>query len=219
MRAAAPSPSPPRLPPLLERARLAGLAHDQVIGEAELAGDALPDQHARGVSFDTVLLTAVDLSGSALEHLRVADAELRDCNLANVRARQARIANAVFGGCRMTGVDLGEAVVRDVTLRGCRIDLASFSAARMERVSFEECVLEQTDFLEARLDGVRFHACALAGADLRGARLDRCELRGNQMDGVQGVASLRGAAMEWGDIVGMAGAFAAALGVEVLDAD
>jgi hypothetical protein len=36
---------------------------------------------------------------------------------------------------------------------------------------------------------------------------------------MQGVESLRGAAMEWSDIVGMAGVWAAALGIEVLDGD
>jgi hypothetical protein len=39
------------------------------------------------------------------------------------------------------------------------------------------------------------------------------------VEGLQGVASLRGAVMEWADILEMAGAFATALGVEVLDAD
>jgi len=33
------------------------------------------------------------------------------------------------------------------------------------------------------------------------------------------VQSLRGAAMEWADVVGMAGLWAAALGIEVLDVE
>ena len=37
--------------------------------------------------------------------------------------------------------------------------------------------------------------------------------------GLQGVESLRGAAMEWPDILDMAGVWAAALGIEVLDAE
>ncbi len=36
---------------------------------------------------------------------------------------------------------------------------------------------------------------------------------------MQGVKNLSGAAMEWSDIVAMAGSWAAALGIEVLDPD
>jgi uncharacterized protein YjbI with pentapeptide repeats len=86
-------------------------------------------------------------------------------------------------------------------------------------VTFEDCLLAQTDFLEAQLESVRFHGCELSGANFRGARLDSCEFRRSDLTGVQGVESLRGAAMEWPDIVELAGTWAAALGIEVLEAD
>lgn len=68
------------------------------------------------------------------------------------------------------------------------------------------------------LDAVRFHRCDLTRADFRGARLKRCEFRGSDLTGLEGVESLRGAAMDWPGIVEMAGVWAAALGIEVLDA-
>jgi uncharacterized protein YjbI with pentapeptide repeats len=119
----------------------------------------------------------------------------------------------------LTGIDLPEATLRDVTIRGCRVDLASFGFCRLERVSFEDCLLAQTDFLEAELDSVRFHGCDLTRADFRGARLHRCELRRNDLTELQAVENLRGAAMEWADIVAMSGTLAAALGIKVLDQD
>ena len=45
------------------------------------------------------------------------------------------------------------------------------------------------------------------------------ELRGCALDGVSGLERLRGAAMPWADVVGNAGAFAAALGIRVLGED
>jgi uncharacterized protein YjbI with pentapeptide repeats len=84
-------------------------------------------------------------------------------------------------------------------------------------VCFEDCVLTQTDFLEARLESVCFNGCDLSEADVRGARLAHCELRRCELTGLQGVESLRGAAMEWSDIIDMAGVWAKALGIEVLD--
>ena len=56
-------------------------------------------------------------------------------------------------------------------------------------------------------------------ADFRGARLTHCEFRRSDLTGLQGVESLRGAALEWPDIVEMAGVWATALGIEILEAD
>jgi Pentapeptide repeats (8 copies) len=74
-----------------------------------------------------------------------------------------------------------------------------------------------TDFMQARLESVAFHGCDLTNGDFRGAKLKRCELRRSDLTGVQGVESLRGLAMEWPDIVELAGVWAAALGIEVLE--
>ncbi len=41
----------------------------------------------------------------------------------------------------------------------------------------------------------------------------------DHLDGIEGVESLRGAAMEWPDVVAAAGTFATALGIGILDAD
>ncbi|HYM55372.1 MAG TPA: pentapeptide repeat-containing protein [Solirubrobacteraceae bacterium] len=218
VRRAAP-PRGPELPARLERGKSAALSHDASFTETELTGASLVDQHARGLTFETAKLAGVDLSGSRLEHLRIVDAVLDGCNLANVQGRGARLSRVVVKDSRLTGIDLSEGVLTDVTFQGCRVDLASFSSRRLERVTFEDCVLAQTDFLEARLDSVGFHGCDLTNADLRGARLERCELRRSDLTGLQGVASLRGAAMEWPDIVEMAGVWATALGIEVLDSD
>lgn len=122
-------------------------------------------------------------------------------------------------GSRLTGVHVPEGRLLDVAFVGCRIDLASFGFSKLLRVTFEDCVLRQTDFLEAELDSVRFHDCDLTEADFRGARLQACEFRRSNLNGLQGVTSLRGAAMEWPDIVELAGVWAAALGIEVLDVD
>ncbi len=112
---------------------------------------------------------------------------------------------------------LVEARLSDVLIIGCRVDLASFGGTRMERVTFEDCQMAQTDFLEATLDGVRFHGCDLRAVDFRGARLRNTEFRRCELIELQGVESLRGASLEWETIVGMAGVWAAALGIKTLD--
>ena len=101
--------------------------------------------------------------------------------------------------------------------RDCRIDLATFAGTTFERVVFDGCMLAQAEFREALLRSVRFEHCDLTEADLTGLRIDGCELRSCTLDGLAGAERLRGAAMPWGDIVGHAGVFAAALGIRLLD--
>jgi uncharacterized protein YjbI with pentapeptide repeats len=216
---AVPTPQEPRLPRELGLGEVAELHHDATVSEIELADVALVDQRANGVSFAAVRLSNVDLSGSHLDHLRIADGTLLRCNLANVRARNASITRVAVEGSRITGLTAPRATLRDLTLRDCRIDLASFGYSRLERVTFEDCLLGQSDFLEAQLEAVRFYRCDLTRADFRGARLKHCEFRRSNLTGLEGVESLRGAAMEWPDIVEMAGTFAATLGIGILDAD
>jgi uncharacterized protein YjbI with pentapeptide repeats len=76
-----------------------------------------------------------------------------------------------------------------------------------------------TTFLEAQLESVSFRDCDLQRADFRDARLKRCEFRRSDLNGAEGIANLRGSAMEWPDIVNMAGVWAAALGIETLDSE
>jgi hypothetical protein len=63
------SPREPELPAELQRIELSALEHDHAVAEFELAGAALADQRAGGVSLQSVRLTNVALSGSRLEAL------------------------------------------------------------------------------------------------------------------------------------------------------
>jgi uncharacterized protein YjbI with pentapeptide repeats len=209
----------PTLPRELEPVTIETLSHDARYSGVELVNANLSLQHARGVRLATCKLTDIDLSGSELEHLSIADGHIAGCNLANVQARRAEAVRVRVETSRLTGIALTDATLHDVAFTGCRVDLASFGGCRMTRVEFTDCVLAQTDFLDAQLDSVRFSGCRLERSDFRGARLRHCEFRRNDLTGVQGIQSLAGAALEWGDIVGMAGEFAVALGIGVLDAD
>ena len=212
-----PTPRAPSLPAQLTDAAPSVLTHDDSFAEAAIGGCELPGQVARGVSLRECTLTGTDLSSSKLEGFGLSDVALRGCNLANLAAPRASLMRTTFDECRMTGMAVSGGLLRDVVIRGCRVDLASFGGCRLQRVSFEDCRLTQTDFLEAELDGVRFTGCDLTEADLRGARLRRCELRGNTLDGLLGIESLRGAAMRWADIVEGAPLWASALGITALE--
>jgi uncharacterized protein YjbI with pentapeptide repeats len=209
-------PLPPRLPSWLEKATMRALTDDAACSEVELASLSIAEQHTQGVKLDSARISDVDVSGSRLDGLRLVDDLLERCNLANVQARRAAATRVSIENSRMTGVTLSEATLHDVMVRDCRVDLASFSHSRLQRVSFENCMLVQTDFLESQLESVSFEHCDLSRADFRGARMQRCQLRRNNLAGLQGVGNLKGASMEWPDIVEMAGTLASEIGIEVL---
>ena len=211
------APQPPHPVAELEATAPSALEHDETHAEVSLTDVDLADQHAGGVTFESVELRRVDLSGSRLEQLSLRDATLTGCNLANLNARGAGFTRVVVEASRLTGTVLLEATLSDVTFRGCRIDLASFAHSRLTRVTFEDCILRQADFLGAFLDSVRLDGCELVEADLRDARVRRCELRRCALEDLQGVERLRGFAMPWADIVEQAGLWASALGITVLE--
>ncbi len=215
--AAPEAPAAPDLADRLDSGNVAALVEDQTVAELEPTRDMLAEQHAKGVSLTSARLIDVDLSGSSLERLDLTDLVLRGCNLANARAPGVSAFRVLIERSRLTGVQLTEGLLRDVIVRECRVDLATFGFSHLERVSFEDCVLTQSDFLDGQLESVRFHRCDLTGADFRGARLTSCEFRASDLSDLQGIECLRGAAMPWVDVVAMAGAWATALGIEILD--
>jgi uncharacterized protein YjbI with pentapeptide repeats len=147
----------------------------------------------------------------------VADLRATGDDLANLEAPEMSLRRAVLSGVRLTGVQWTRATIGDTVFRDSRMNLAGFAGTTFERVSFEGCDLRQADFREALFRSVRLTRCDLTEADLSGLRIDRCEVRGCTLDAVAGLERLRGAAMPWGDVVGNAAQFAAALGIRVLE--
>ena len=82
---------------------------------------------------------------------------------------------------------------------------------------FRDCRLEESDFYGAELEDVLFERCDLRLATIDGMKPTRVEVRGCNLDGLQGAAALRGVRMPWNDDVGNGPLFAAALGIEIVD--
>ena len=66
-------------------------------------------------------------------------------------------------------------------------------------------MLREADFQGAALGSVRFDGCELRSATFAGARCAATELHRCELDGIEGVEGLRGAALPWPDLVGLAG--------------
>ena len=100
------------------------------------------------------------------------------------------------------------AALEDAQLGGLERTGLSIVGSRLERVDLAAARLPNLRIVDAVL-----HGCNLANVQARGASLVRCELRD-----LHGVERLRGVAIEWDDLLELAPALAAALGIGLLDA-
>ncbi|HEX8106004.1 MAG TPA: pentapeptide repeat-containing protein [Solirubrobacteraceae bacterium] len=210
---------PPQIPAALTEPALFELI-DGARHAGERWADATPDLaagEAEGVRLEGCALERVDLTGARLPGLELRDCRLTGCSLANVLALRADLVRVELRGCRLTGLDLAEVAGGDVLLEGCRADLSSLRFAKLTRATFRDCLLARADLGGADLRGAAFEGCDLSGAELSGARLERATLVNCRLDGVRGIEALRGVRMAWPDVVGLAAAFAAQLGIELLD--
>ncbi|MDN0194211.1 pentapeptide repeat-containing protein [Streptomyces sp. S.PNR 29] len=195
------------------------------------AADLQPDGDYDGVDFQNTDLTGHDGTGA-----RFMDCALRGCALDETRLPHARILDSVLTGVRGVGTDLAESTLRDVELldarlggtrlhgaalervliHGGKIDYLNLRSARLRDVVFESCTLIEPDFGGARLERVQFLDCTLQGVDFSGATLTDVDLRGAaSLEITRGVERLAGAVISPGQLVELAGVFAAALGVRV----
>ena len=212
----------PRAPQLAVNLKRPEVARDVFVDEAHLQGMRLEgmqfaDIEAEKVELRRFLMTEVDLSGVKLDGLDLVDGSINGCNLANLRSQSCTLERVVIEGSRLTGAVLVEPRLTDVFFHDAPLELSSFRFGRFNRVRFERCRLIEADF-----QGVSAKACTFIDCDLTGAQFSQgnfagSAFRGCQLAGVNGLKALKGAQMAWEDVMELAAALAAALGIEVRD--
>ncbi|MFS4091315.1 pentapeptide repeat-containing protein [Streptomyces sp. AF1A] len=194
-------------------------------------GELEPDGDYDGLEFRDA-----DLTGQGGAGARFLDCALTGCAVGETGLGHARVLDSVLTGLRGVGTDLAEATLRDVELvdprlggtqlhgavlervvvRGGKIDYLNLRMARLRDVVFEGCVLVEPDFGGAHLERVEFVDCALKGADFGGATLTDVDLRGAApLEIARGLERMAGAVISAGQLLDLAPALAAALGIRV----
>ncbi|MFJ5674556.1 pentapeptide repeat-containing protein [Streptomyces sp. NPDC093097] len=186
--------------------------------------------------YDGLEFTDVDCAGQSARGARFMDCALRRCAWDETVLSRARILDSVLSGVRGVGTDLSQATLRDVevvdarlggtqlhgavlervVVRGGKIDFANLRRARLRDVAFEGCVLVEADFGGAELERVSFDDCTLARVDFSGTRLRDVDLRrAAGLDIARGIDCLGGAVISTAQLMDLAPAFAAQVGVRV----
>lgn len=194
-------------------------------------GPLRPDGDHDGVRFADLELAGVDGSGSTF-----LDCGLYRCGLDETKLERARLLDSVLEGVRGVGTRLGGAELRDVELsevrlggtqlhgaqlnrvlvRGGKIDFLNLRQATLRDVVFESCVLIEPDFGEATLERVAFPGSVLRSAEVGKASMTDVDLReAAELEVTGDVTALSGAVVGSAQLMELAPAFAAALGVRV----
>ncbi|MEW2393340.1 pentapeptide repeat-containing protein [Streptomyces venezuelae] len=194
-------------------------------------GELRPDGDYDGVEFRDLDLGGQDGGGALFM-----DCAVTGCAVDETRLVRARFVDSVLTEPRGVGTDLAEASLRDVevvdarlggvqlhggvlervVVRGGKIDYVNLRKARLRDVVFEGCVLVEPDFGQASLERVEFRDCVVRGADFTGVRMKDVDLRDAAvLDIARGIERLAGAVISPSQLMELAPAFAAQVGVRV----
>lgn len=192
---------------------------DALADGAELEGVRIGGEqvelNATRLSLDTVRCDALHVAGAHLPRLSALHTWWEDCDLSNCECSGAAIRHAVLRRVRLTGVELAESALRDVLVEDCKIDLANLRFAKLERVTFRRCLLNEADFSGSEQRAVRYEECDLRAAQFSQAKLHDVDLRGSKLEGLSGLGDMRGARISNEQLLELAPAMAAQLGLRV----
>ncbi|MET8555658.1 pentapeptide repeat-containing protein [Streptomyces sp. NPDC004959] len=206
-----------RLPSLVDPPAW-GLVPDGDYDGVEWRGDTLDEADGGGASFLDCVLRDCALGGTRLTRARFVDSRLEAVRGVGTRLAEATLRDVEVIDARLGGTQAHGAVLERVVVRGGKLDYLNLRGAKLKDVVFEACVLVEPDFGGASLERVAFVDCVVKGADFNKVTLKDVDLRQAAELGVAaGIGGLRGAAISPDQLIDLAPALAAELGMRVLD--
>src|SRR5690606_72686 len=125
-------------------------------------------------------------------------------NIPVLRGARGSWYDVVLEGGRIGASELYDSSWRSVHVVGCKLGYVNLRGAHLRDVMFTDCTIDEFDLVQAKLDRVAFADTTVGRLDVREARLTDVDLRGAELDGIDGVASLRGATIDGHQLVRLA---------------
>ena len=150
-----------------------------------------------------------------MQRTRIVDTLLADVHGASVDFTDSTWRDSHVSGGRLGAVTLIGATWSGVRFRGSRLGFVNLAGALLEDVIFEDCEIASLDVRTARLESVAFVGCTIDELNVSGATLTHVDLSGTTLRTLVGIESLRGATINYEQLLDLAPIFAAALGVDV----
>ncbi|WP_299932417.1 pentapeptide repeat-containing protein [uncultured Nocardioides sp.] len=192
---------------LTENADLEGVRY----ADLTLRELALPGAAVSATQFTRLNADQVDLKGA-----RFSEVELDQVHIPIVRAPRT-VWRDVRVGARVGGLEAYEAQWRSVHFAHCKIDYLNLRGAELVDVAFTDCVIGELDLLSAVVRRVEFKNVRIASLNVQHAKLEDFDLRGANLETIDGLMDLGGATVDYQQLTQLAPLFAQQVGLSVED--
>lgn len=190
---------------------------------------------APGGDHDLERFAGLDLTGQDASGSRFTDCALEDCVVEDVRLDDVRLVDGTLDRLRAGTLHAPGSTWQDVVVRDCRLGALPWYGAELTRVQVVGGKLDYVNLRDADLTDVVLDGCVIGELELTGARAQRLvvrdcairrldvaratlrdvDLRGADLSRVDGIAGLSGATISEDQLVALAPALAAHLGMTV----
>ncbi|MGD3107752.1 pentapeptide repeat-containing protein [Streptomyces sp. YGL11-2] len=149
-----------------------------------------------------------------LHDVRVASVEFDSSDFGPMQWADGKLSRAVFRNCKLMGAALSGLVLDNVLFDNCKLDYATFNDIRAAGpLVFSQCVLSEATFTNCDLSRAVFADCPLRLTEFARGKYQDCDLRGNDLSAIRGVAELRKVIIDRAQQTQLAEALTAELGV------
>lgn len=172
--------------------------------------DAVIDEPVElsGIVWSGQRLVAITLDRPQVSHLRAAD-----CDLSGVATTGGMLRRIALTGTRLRDCTFAGGLVQDATLDGCTGEGLSLRFSTLQRVVVTGSTLPRLDLYGATVDRVVFRDCDLTDAVFDGMTVQQLRLQRCTFTGITGAMSLRGAEIDFDDLLTLAPSLAKEFGL------
>ncbi len=186
-----------------------------------------------GLSFSDIDTPALGVAGGVVQSCRFAgitadEADWKSTRLTEsiferlsvpvLRAPRGVWRDVHFDGARLGSLEAYETSWHAVQFVACKVDYVNLRAAEILDVLFTDCIVGEVDLVGATARRVAFDNTRVARLDLQHAKLEHVDLRGAELEEIDGLAGLRGATITPAQLALLAPLFAHEHGIRIQDA-
>ncbi len=197
--------------------------------------DGEPELLVRGADLDDLRFVAIrgehlDVSGSNTSGCELDDVVADEFNVSTSRIAESRftqfgvplfrmarsvLRDVEFVGGRLGAVEAYDVQCRGVHFSGSRINYLNLRGSTMTDVAFTDCHIDELDLGQASVERMRFQSTRIGVLTMHRATFKDVDLRGAELEIVNGAASLKGATISPEQLMGLAPQLAVEFGIRV----
>ncbi len=143
------------------------------------------------------------------------DVIVKSSNFSACKLSDNKITRVKFDGCRMQGIDFNSSELLDVEFINCNLDLSNFRMTQLRSVRFDNCSMIESEFTAGDLKGVIVKDCVLEKVDFVDIKINNVDLSGSQLIDVSGIKGLKGATIDYTQLISLAPELAQSIGLKI----